>query len=386
MAKQTTGIAALLTTGRALIKRFTEQRREPGPNLAQLQQFAGLIVDHRAAAGIAADITFDLLPGMADWQDSDLYVEEGDEITLFAAGDIIASRLADVRMAPKIVLWRRIGKAGQMHKVTNAASSFRADHSGRLYVAIKAPGDWENESGDFDAAKPWRDASGMVQVLLVKWREGVERGISVLQPIDTSGFASAALAQWRNPKLPPERWSYMWRLGDGEIYTPGSEHGHICCHTDRDVGILQIPADFALTDTTRFTWKWRATVLPSTLREDIQPTHDYLSIAVEFDNGLDLTYMWSSELPVDTIFQCPLPWWNERETHWVLRSQAPDLGKWLSEERNIKSDYERAIGGPAPKRITGVWLIANSAFQRGEGRIDYADILLSNTDQQLALA
>ena len=32
--------------------------------------------------------------------------------------------------------------------------------------------------------------------------------------------------------------------------------------------------------------------------------------------------------------------------------------------------------GEPPGRITRVWLIANSIFQRGEGTCDYADIVL----------
>lgn len=386
MAKQTTGIPALMTTGRALARRFTTQRREPGPSLAQLDALTKTIANNPASLGVAANICIDLMPAKNEWQDSGLHIDAGDEVTLFTAGDVVASWLADVRMAPKVVLWHRIGKDGPMSKIPGAASSFRANRTGPLYLAVKAPGDWENESGTFDPARPWTDAKGMVRVLLVKWGESATQGLTMLKSIDNSELVNAALSQSQSPALPPQGWNYLWRIGDGEIYTPGAERGHICCHTDRDAGILQIPADFALTDATRFAWKWRATVLPSSIREDIQPTHDYLSIAIEFDNGLDLTYMWSSELAVDTIFQCPLPWWNERETHWVLRSKPSEIGSWLTEERNVSSDYARAIGGPMPQRIVRVWLIAVSAFQRGEGKCDYADIKLSDASQQLMLA
>ncbi|MDO9461930.1 MAG: DUF3047 domain-containing protein [Alphaproteobacteria bacterium] len=385
MAEPTTGLPALMTLGRALIERLKSGRGKPGPGLAQIDLLARKIADRHAVAGIAAYITVDLTPGMQDWHDTGFHVDEGDEVTLFAGGDITLSRLADVRMGPKVALWYRIGRNGAMHKFPTASPSFRADEAGALYLALQPPGDWANESGDFDPSKILHGAGGRMRVVVVKWRDGAERGLKALLHVDKSGLAGDALIQWRYPVRHPQGWQYLWRLGEGEIYTADAEYGHICCHTAADVGILQIPVDFALADATRFSWKWRATVLPSSIREDIQPTHDYLSIAVEFDNGLDLTYMWSSELPTGTIFQCPLPWWDERETHWVLRSSAGDLGKWLTEDRNIKSDYAQAIGGVAPERIVGVWLIANSVFQRGEGKCDYADIMLSNTGQQLAL-
>ncbi|MDE3114196.1 MAG: DUF3047 domain-containing protein, partial [Pseudomonadota bacterium] len=93
--------------------------------------------------------------------------------------------------------------------------------------------------------------------------------------------------------------------------------------------------------------------------------------------GRDLTYYWSSSLAEGTVFHCPLPWWSERETHWVLRSGSRELGRWLNERRSVKADYEKAIGGMMPARIVRVWLIANSVFQRGHGIADFADIALS---------
>ena len=57
------------------------------------------------------------------------------------------------------------------------------------------------------------------------------------------------------------------------------------------------------------------------------PTHDYMSIAVKFDDGKDLTFFWSRDLPVDTAFHCPLPGWKQREIHVVARSGTAELGK-----------------------------------------------------------
>ena len=123
-------------------------------------------------------------------------------------------------------------------------------------------------------------------------------------------------------------------------------------------------------------WRWRVDRLPSTLPEHIQPTHDYLSIAVEYDNGQDLTYYWSTSLPKDTVFKCPLAWWDKRETHWVVRSGDGELGSWLHETRKLKTDYAQAIEGALPAKIVKVWLIANTAFQRGHGEARFADIAL----------
>ena len=108
-------------------------------------------------------------------------------------------------------------------------------------------------------------------------------------------------------------------------------------------------------------------------------THDYISVAILFDNGQDMSYVWSSELAEGTVFRCPLPDSNARETHLVIRSDPSEIGQWLREERNISADYERYIGGPMPKRITQVWLIANTAFQGGTGTARVANISIGDS-------
>lgn len=190
---------------------------------------------------------------------------------------------------------------------------------------------------------------------------------------------------------PPPGWSYLQEvtaLCKADIFKAASAAGkgepkrQIAIHTKQDVGILIRPADVALEPATTLRWKWNVATLPSKAAEDIAAKHDYLSIAVKFDNGLDLTYMWSAELPQDKGFRCPLPGWDTRETHVVVRSGGGDLGRWLSEERNIIADYKKHIGGTVPTKITEVWLIANSIFQQGEGAARIGDISLGTAKAQ----
>jgi hypothetical protein len=75
--------------------------------------------------------------------------------------------------------------------------------------------------------------------------------------------------------------------------------------------------------------------LPNKTHEDNLVTHDYLSIAVEFDNGQDITYYWSSELSVDTGFHYPIPTWSACETHVVARSGVDGFGQSSDEERDV---------------------------------------------------
>ena len=66
----------------------------------------------------------------------------------------------------------------------------------------------------------------------------------------------------------------------------------------------------------------------------------------------------------------------------VVKSGTSGLGQWLNERRDIYADYERYMGQP-PARITRVWLIANSIFQRNPGDCEYADIVLHHRGGQI---
>ncbi|HKD22737.1 MAG TPA: DUF3047 domain-containing protein [Rhizomicrobium sp.] len=205
-------------------------------------------------------------------------------------------------------------------------------------------------------------------------------------PVQVQPAAKPGLA------TPPPGWSYLAELapyGPADIFhiVPGKSGDgpatQMQAHTKSNVGILVRDADVALTPATTLKWQWNVAELPSKLTEDVAAHHDYLSIAVQFDNGKDLTYMWSTALPPGTGFHCPLPGWTERETHVVIRSGAGDLGKWLAEERSVQADYAKYVGGPLPSKIVHVWLIANSIIQKGEGDARFADISLGDGSQRV---
>ena len=324
--------------------------------------------------------------GAEGWVPVGLDVRRAEEVSVISVGTLWASKAFDMRFGPRLGLWLRPGE-GAILKTQSAASSVTMSEGGPLQIVAKPPGEWADEQGHFDPAFPRAGISGALHVCVIVWKNGALSGLEALARAgDHKGLVARALDRARHPLRPPAGWHYLWRLGEGEIYreaTDGDER-RICCHTHEDVGILQFPADFPLTDRTELRWRWKADRLPCDMPEDIQPTHDYLSIAVEFDNGQDLTYMWSSSLPEDTIFRCPLPYWDKVETHWVLRSQKSDLGRWLSEARAVRADYEEAVGQP-PARIVRVWLIAVSVFQRGEGVCEYADIELVDGDRVLKI-
>jgi Protein of unknown function (DUF3047) len=336
---------------------------------------------HRTSASVQ-------LRASGDWVNTGVEVAAGESVTLIAQGRLWISERLGLGCTAKVALWYRVGDSGPIAKSIGDSTTFVAAHSGALWLVTKPPGEWLDESGRFDLSQRRGGRGGMggaLDVAVVVWREAT--GLATAAAADPQGpFARELERRNATPEL-PIGWSPLWRVGQTMIFSSETFDGREClrCRTHGDVGILRHPVRVPLDDSARLDWRWRVLDLPSSFAEDLAPTHDYLSIAVEFDNGRDLTYIWSQSLPVGTSFHCPLAWWRERETHMVVRSGRQELGAWHNEQRSVLSDYHAAIGGPTPSEIVAVWLIAVSVFQQRSGRCDYASIAVRSGERTVQL-
>ena len=319
------------------------------------------------------------------WTDTGLVVSPGDEISWFASGRVEIMPEMDLWMSPTYALWARIDE-GPIFKGTRETTSFVADRAGPVRFGVYQ-GEWARPDGTLATPlEAYEGLGGGIDVVLIRWRGRAADGLkALLAAAPDDAPAAAEAARLAAPVRPPEGWRYLWYLGEGEIFGHDHADGRPCihAHTRNDVGILQKPARIALDATTELAWGWNLESLPTDIAEDLAHTHDYLSIAVEFDNGQDLTYYWSAALPEGSHYRCPLPTWADKETHWVLRSGPAGLGRWHEERRPLLADYAEAIGGPAPKAVVAVWLIAVSLFRHGEGSGRFRDISLVRGDERV---
>lgn len=329
--------------------------------------------------------------GIPPWTESGLELENGDRVTTLARGKVYRAGAAEIRFSPAAQLWFRIGESGQIFRGTRDTNTFEAGSAGKLYLGSHFRGKWADRTGRLATpVELYRDAAGAFAILLLRWRRGVEP-LAALRALaakgDPPGLLGAEIDRLTSFVAPPAGWNYLWSTGPAEIFRrAGGQAGHIECRTHGDGGILQKDAGFALGPRTRLKWAWKVDALPSERAENDAALHDYMSIAVEFDNGQDLTYYWSAALEPETSYRCPLRAWAGRETHVVVRSGQRGLGEWLGEERNVYLDYRGAVGGRMPTRIVRVWLIAASLFQRREGRCEFADITLDDGTDSFRVA
>jgi hypothetical protein len=378
---------AVRLAARATARRLRSQLEAP-PALDGFQQGLQSLLDG-APPGLLKDHAWlDMPADRPPWVDSGVAVEEGDEVSYFVAGRCYASRALDIYVEPQQQVWCRVGDAGQLFRGTRAGHSFRAPSAGNVTFGNFFPNAWKSPAGAriFDD-KVYKDNAGDFRILVIRWAGSAKEGIRGLMTAPTDSPLADELARIEQGDTTPAGWHYLWHIGPAEIFRDGQlQGGSACihCKTHRDVGILQKDLDLPLTPDTELSWRWCVNRLPSTLREDSVPSHDYLSIAVEFDNGRDITYYWSAALPEGYGYDCPLPSWQGIEYHVVVRSGTEGLGEWLAEKRNLYTDYQNYMGEP-PARITRIWFIANSIFQRGHGECDYADIHVLSPQADLQL-
>jgi hypothetical protein len=319
------------------------------------------------------------------WTDTGLELAAGEHVTIFGAGRAWLSRPLDLWVGPQFQLWARVGEAGPIFNGARDHHTFVAERAGRLSLASYFPGQWGDPSGrvSTDLGAYRAIEGGLAAAVLVWGGAGPEAGLDALAAAgDVAGLAAAERARLAAPVAPPEGWRYLWLLGRSEIFRAEERDGRrtIACRVQRSVGILQKDVSLAFEPGTRLRWSWRVDALPSALAEDTALSHDYLSIAVEFGDGRDLTYTWSRRLRPGHSYWCPLPTWKDREHHVVVRSGSDGLGRWHAEERDLHADHAARMG-PPPARIVRVWLIAVGLFQRLEGRCWYADVELVQGDR-----
>lgn len=322
------------------------------------------------------------------WTSTGLALRQGQAYTLLASGIVQwSAQHPELHGGPGFHLWARVAPGGRVVNVTRNSGSFVADVDGTLELGIYL-GMWRDVFGTLDTpAAAYARLSGGLDVLALIWADTTPlRGLTGLAAVVECPQLQAELARLREPAAPPRGWTYLLETGTSDIWQACDDaHGpRICLSAEDDQGIIRTAVDFPLTPATTLAWRWRLDEHPSRKPEDSTRTHDYVSIALEFDNGRDLTWIWSSSLAPETHFHCPIKAWSARETHYVVRSGLGERGRWCAERRAVQADVLRAMG-PPPERIVGVWLIAVATFQHGRARAAFEAIRLDDGERTLAV-
>lgn len=320
---------------------------------------------------------FELTGSELPWKDLGLSVEKDQEVTFLLGGRVWLARERDLWVEPGVAFHVRTRGARSMFNPMTNTGTMIATAAGPLEMA-RSVVEFESDRGELAVPKDeYVKADAHVYGLALVWRGSAQAGLtSLLGHGDIGGVIAAELARLQSPRKLPADWHNFFMLGGGPVIFNDIGNGAISCQPLKNAGILQRPVSVELKPQTKLSWRWTVEELPSQLPEDQLFSHDYLSIAAEFDDGQDLTYFWSSSLPVGKAFRCPIPRWTPLESHMVVRSGLADLGKWVSDERDIYEDYKTHIGGSA-RSVVNIWLLGVSLFQRRSGSCRFGEMRIS---------
>jgi hypothetical protein len=355
---------------------IADRLRAPAPLVApQLDLASATAALERAGANVA-QVRVDARS--EPWTPAGLVAREGEPITWLADGDSWIGMRRGSHLDAGLQLRVRTGGAGPVLDGTGATFTAAAPHDGPIELCSLFPGELRGggERVEYDRLLPRTMFRGGFDVVVAVWPNGTDLAARLADSAeqDPTGLSRRELDRIGAPIAPPSGWeSHRFVPLAGLHHAHGSE---VEVDSRGRVEIVCRDARAPLTEMLRLRWRWRMERLPASRAEDTLLTHDYMSVAVEFDDGRDLSYHWSVALPKETSYRCPLPHWRTREWHFVVRSGSAGLGKWHDEERTLAPDRAKAIGGATPREVVRVWLIVTCLAAGGEARGSYADIEL----------
>lgn len=319
------------------------------------------------------DLTSSDLP----WKDIGLSLANGQQVTFLLGGRLWLSREEDLWAEPGVAFHVRTRGTRAIFNPMSNTGTLVAAHDGPIEIA-RSLVEFKNEEGEIWTPKDaYLKTDVHIYGLALVWRNSALAGLrSLLAEGDVIGVIGSEIDRLESHRKLPEGWNNFFMLGGGPVIFNDLGGGEIACEPLKNAGILQRPVSIDLKPGTKLNWRWIVEELPSRLPEDQLTSHDYLSIGAEYDDGQDLTYFWSSTLPVGKAFRCPIPRWTPLESHMAVRSGLSELGTWVGEERDLYADYHEHIGGPA-KSVVRIWLLGVSLFQRRRGSCRFGDIQIS---------
>lgn len=314
------------------------------------------------------------------WMDLGLSGVKGQQITFLTTGRWWISREQDLWFRPGLGFHIRTHGQLPIYSPGTDTSTITLLHDGPVEVARLASLTADENGRLIIPEDVYRKADVKITGIALLWRGEAASGLASLAASgDVGDLVAAERARLQRGRKLPEGWSNLFLLGGGEEHFTWEANGEIVCESTGSASIVQRALSLPLESRPKLRWHWKVEQLPSAVAEDRATVHDYLSIGVKYEDGQDLTYIWSTALPVGKVFRCPLPVWDKVETHMIVDSGAKGLGIWQEMQREIASDYADHIGGKA-KAISHIWLLAITPFQRRRGACRYADISVETAD------
>ncbi len=121
-------------------------------------------------------------------------------------------------------------------------------------------------------------------------------------------------------------------------------------------------------------WKWRVDRLPTGADFRRTKTDDQAAqLFLAFSRSQTLVYLWDTSAPQGLMQDAPSPPFMKIKAV-VVRSGPAELGKWISETRNVYEDYRKAFGDDVKSIVSGMRLQINTQHTRTSAESAFAEV------------
>jgi hypothetical protein len=133
----------------------------------------------------------------------------------------------------------------------------------------------------------------------------------------------------------------------------------------------EVKGTVTLKETPILEWSWKAVALPKGANSCVKATDDQaVQVYVAWPRFPEavrsriIGYVWDTTQPIGTICKSEK---TGTVTYVVVRSGAPDVGKWLTEHRNVRDDYKKIYGEePENPGVVSISIDANDTHSYSE--------------------
>jgi hypothetical protein len=125
------------------------------------------------------------------------------------------------------------------------------------------------------------------------------------------------------------------------------------------------------------TWNWKVTKLPTGGDFRKSKTDDQAAqVFVAFSETRAIVYIWDTTAPAGLVEETsPIPFMKIKVV--VQRSGPSELGKWITETRNVYADYKKFFGSEPPP-VKGFRLQSNSQHTGTLSEAYFADVMFKS--------
>jgi len=191
------------------------------------------------------------------------------------------------------------------------------------------------------------------------------------EPLIVGNFSQGQLTQWEEKSF----------AGHTQYALVERDRRRVLkAHSDKAASGLFKKVEIDLTKTPYLNWSWRIDNLIEGNNEHEKAGDDYparlyivISGGLLFWNTRALNYVWSSHQPVESHWPNAF---TDNAQMVAVRSGSGELGKWLTEKRNVREDLKRLFGEEIT-RIDAIAIMSDSDNTCQSTRAYFGDIYFS---------